>query len=61
MPIIHIELVEGRSVEQKRELAKVVTDATATIMKVPQEAVKIIYVDMKKENYSEGGILRIDK
>lgn len=61
MPIIHVELVEGRSVEQKRKLAKIITEATAETMGCPMEAVKVIYRDMKATDFAEGGILRSDK
>lgn len=48
MPIIHVELVEGRTFEQKKELGEVITKATVDIIKVPKEAVKVIFTDMKK-------------
>ncbi len=56
MPIVTIELIEGRSVEQKREMAKKITEAIVEITKIPQDAVEIIFHDMKKENYSKGGV-----
>ena len=60
MPIVSIELIEGRSVEQKREMAKKITEAIVEITKIPQDAVEVIFRDMKKENYSKGGLLAID-
>ena len=60
MPIVTIELIEGRSVEQKREMAKKITEAITEVTKIPQDAVEIIFNDMKKENYSKGGLLAID-
>jgi 4-oxalocrotonate tautomerase len=60
MPIVTIELIEGRSIEQKREMAKKITETITEITKIPQEAVEIIFNDMKKENYSKGGLLAID-
>ncbi len=61
MPIIHIHLIEGRSVEQKRALAKEVTDAVCRTVNVPPEAVKIITHDMSKHDYSTGGVLKSDE
>ncbi|MDF2676650.1 MAG: 4-oxalocrotonate tautomerase [Bacillota bacterium] len=61
MPIVQIEIVEGRTLEQKRELSKKVTEAIVESINVPQDAVKIIIREMKKDNYSEGGILRCDR
>ena len=58
MPLIHVELVEGRTKEQKKQLGEAITKATVDIVKVPAEAVKVIFVDMKKDEFMEGGILR---
>ena len=49
MPLIHVELVEGRTKEQKKQLGEAITKATVDIVKVPAEAVKVIFVDMKKD------------
>ncbi|MBS4913862.1 MAG: 4-oxalocrotonate tautomerase [Veillonella sp.] len=61
MPIIHVELVEGRTKEQKKQLGEAITQATVDIVKVPKEAVKVIFVDMKKDDFMEGGVLRSEK
>lgn len=61
MPIVQIELLEGRSTDQKRAMARKVTDVIATEMNCPAEAVRIIIREMKTENYAEAGTLRVDK
>ncbi|MBL0387228.1 2-hydroxymuconate tautomerase family protein [Tumebacillus sp. ITR2] len=61
MPFVHIEMVEGRTVEQKRELAKRVTEAVAEITNVPADRVHVFFNDMKKEDYANGGTLVLDK
>ena len=60
MPIVHIELLEGRSLEQKRDMVKKVTDAISETAKCPKEAVKIVIVEMLKTHLGEGGVLRSD-
>ena len=50
MPTINIQLFEGRTVEQKRELAKAITEATCKTLKCDPGAVDIIMHDIKKEN-----------
>lgn len=60
MPIVTIELIEGRSVEQKREMAKKITETIVEITKIPQDAVEIIFHDLKRENYSKAGVLATD-
>jgi len=61
MPIIHVELVEGRTKEQKKQLGEAITKAAVDIVNVPADAVKVIFVDMKKDDYMEGGILRSER
>ncbi|KAF1683420.1 MULTISPECIES: 4-oxalocrotonate tautomerase [unclassified Veillonella] len=61
MPIIHVELVEGRTFEQKKQLGEAITKAAVDIVKVPADAVKVVFVDMKKDNYMEGGVMRSEK
>ena len=61
MPLINVELVEGRTKEQKKQLGEAITKATVDIVKVPAEAVKVIFVDMKKDEFMEGGILRSER
>ncbi|HHW18519.1 MAG TPA: 4-oxalocrotonate tautomerase [Firmicutes bacterium] len=61
MPIVQIELIEGRTVEQKRALVKEVTDAIVRTLGVQPEAVRIILRDMKKENFAVAGTLRLDQ
>lgn len=61
MPIVQIELIEGRTVEQKRALAEKVTKAIVEAVGCPESAVSIILRDMKKENYAQAGKLWCDK
>jgi 4-oxalocrotonate tautomerase len=60
MPIVTIELIEGRTVDQKREMAKKITDVIIEVVKVKEDTVEIIFHDMKKENYSKAGKLALD-
>lgn len=61
MPIIKVEMLKGRTLDQKRKLAEKVTDAVSESVNCPKEAVRIIIREMELENFSEGGILRSDK
>lgn len=61
MPIVQIELLEGRTVEQKRALVKEVTNAICKTLNAPPEAVRIILRDMKFENFANAGVLRSDQ
>jgi len=48
MPTIHVELFEGRTLAQKRELAKALTEATVKTLGSKPEGVDIIFTDVKK-------------
>ncbi len=60
MPIIQVEMLKGRTLEQKRALAEKVTQAVVETANCPKEAVKIIIREMEFENYSQGGVLKCD-
>lgn len=57
MPTYHIELFEGRSVEQKRKLVEEVTRVTTEVLGSVPESVDIIITDVKRENWATGGKL----
>jgi 4-oxalocrotonate tautomerase len=60
MPVIQITISQGRSVEQKRELVKVLTRETARIMKTEEEKVRILIYEVSKENCGNAGMLGVD-
>jgi 4-oxalocrotonate tautomerase len=61
MPIIQVNLIEGRTVEQKRKLVAGITDAVVKSLDVEPDAVKIILQDMAKHDYAIAGVLFMDK
>ncbi|WP_128425382.1 4-oxalocrotonate tautomerase [Gudongella oleilytica] len=60
MPIIQVEMLKGRTVEQKRAMAKKVTEALVETVGCKTEAVKIIIREMEFEDYAQGGVLHCD-
>jgi 4-oxalocrotonate tautomerase len=60
MPVIQITISQGRSVEQKRELVKVLTKETARIMKTEEEKLRILIYEVSRENWGNAGILGVD-
>ncbi len=61
MPIIRVEMFEGRSKEKKRELAKALTDEMVRVTGVGEASVNVIIDEIKKENWAAGGDLYADK
>ena len=55
MPVVTIELWEGRTAEQKRKLIKEVTSAFENVLGTPKEHVTIIFHDVKKDNWGMNG------
>jgi len=56
MPVVIVEMWEGRAVEQKKKLAEGITEAFAGIG-VPREALQIIINDVPRHNWAIGGKL----
>ena len=57
MPIIRVEMWSGRSKEQKAELAEVLTDAMVRIGNTSADHTIVIFQDIDKDNWAEGGKL----
>ena len=60
MPVIQITISFGRSLEQKRELIKVLTKETARVMKTDEEKVRVLIYEVSKENWGNAGVLGAD-
>lgn len=58
MPFIHIEMLEGRTREQKEHLVKEVTEVVSTHTGAPIEAIHIVITELKPENLGQNGKLR---
>jgi 4-oxalocrotonate tautomerase len=60
MPLINVNMLQGRSVETKREYASELTRITCECLSVTPESVRIIFSDMPPENFAAAGILAAD-
>ena len=61
MPAIHVQLFAGRTVDQKRALAKALTEATVATLGGSPEAVDVIFTDVQRHDWASGGTLWSDK
>lgn len=61
MPFITIDLFEGRTLEEKRELVDVLTKETCRVLACPAESVHIRFNHVKREDWSTGGVLWSEK
>jgi 4-oxalocrotonate tautomerase len=55
VPIVTVEWYEGRSPEQKREIAEKLTDLLVEVGKTQREHVWIRFVDSPKSEWAMGG------
>lgn len=55
MPVVTIEWYEGRSAEQKKEIAEKVTEVISEIGKTPADQVWIKFVESPKSEWAIGG------
>ena len=61
MPIVTVQLLPGRSHQQKAELARAITDAVAKIAKAAPEGTSVLFQEVPRENWAQGGVLMSDK
>lgn len=61
MPTLRVELMEGRTVEQKRALAEALTKAVVQTLGSQPESVDILMFDIKRHDWATGGQLWSDK
>lgn len=55
MPIIQVNLMEGRTDEQKENLIQEVSQAAARTLDAPLETVRVIINEMPKQHFGIGG------
>lgn len=60
MPMIRVEMFKGRSVEQKREVARSLTDAFVAATGATPESVQIVFTDVEKSDWAKAGALFSD-
>jgi 4-oxalocrotonate tautomerase len=61
MPTLRVELMEGRTVEQKKALVTALTKAVVETLGTKPEAVDILLYDIKRHDWATGGQLWSEK
>ena len=61
MPTYHVEMLEGRTVEQKRRLVEEITRISVEILGGAAESVDILITNVQRENWATGGKLWSDR
>lgn len=60
MPIIRVDWIEGRTLEQKRSLAAKITEVVCECARTTPDRVTVIINDIPKTNHAKAGVLRAD-
>ena len=55
MPVVRVSFYQGRSPEQKREIAEAITEALVRIGGSQREAVNVIFDSFAREDWVIGG------
>ena len=57
MPTYRVEMIEGRTVEQKKKLVEEITRVSVEVLGGTPDMVDILITDVKRENWATGGKL----
>ncbi|MDO4988332.1 MAG: 2-hydroxymuconate tautomerase family protein [Synergistes sp.] len=60
MPIVKVNIKEGRSLDQKRRMVAGMTKVLCETMEVPPASVRIIINEMRNEDFAIAGTLVCD-
>lgn len=61
MPFVNIKIAKGRTPEQKRALARSVTDAVAESIGASPEKIWVEINEFERENFATGGVIMADR
>jgi len=61
MPRVIVQALKGRTVDQRRELSRGITEAVVAAFGVPPTSVTIVIQEVDHENYAKAGVLEIDR
>ncbi len=56
MPIIQFNLLEGRTLEQKRQLARRVSETVCEVLGCKPQSVRILINELAPDHFSVGGV-----
>ncbi len=57
MPIVRVELWPGRTIAQKREMARAITEVVCNVAHTTPDATIVIFQETAKEDWAQAGRL----
>jgi len=61
MPIIHVHMFEGKTLDQKRKLVVAMTEAVVKSLDTKPESVRILLHDVPRHNLAVAGVLASER
>jgi 4-oxalocrotonate tautomerase len=61
VPRIIVQSIKGRTVNQKRELARRLTEVVVEVYRVDPSTVTVFVEEVPPENFARGGLLALDR
>ena len=56
MPFVQVQMIEGKTDEQKRQLIAGLTETIATVLGIHHDGVRVILYDIPSSHYGIGGV-----
>ncbi|WP_102027625.1 4-oxalocrotonate tautomerase [Salirhabdus sp. Marseille-P4669] len=56
MPIIHVQMMEGRPVEKIEEVIQNITNTVSETLHAPKENVRVLVTEIPKTHWGIGGV-----
>lgn len=57
MPVVTVQLWPGKSREQKKNMARAITDAIVSQGAIQAQAIHIVFQEVSRDNWADGGVL----
>lgn len=61
MPVVTVQLWEGRTLEQKRALVRAITEAMVEHAGAKPDGLHVILHEIPRENWGRAGVLGVDR
>jgi 4-oxalocrotonate tautomerase len=61
MPLVIVKMLDGRTVEQKRQMAAEITETVVRVAGTTIDQVDVVFEDYPKESWAKAGTLFSDK
>jgi 4-oxalocrotonate tautomerase len=61
VPVVTVQMWEGRTLEQKRALCRAITDAMVEHVGADPSGLHVVIHEVSRENWARAGVLGVDR